>query len=304
MNERFNITYIALLILGELEVKLQINKYHRRVPIKMVDSPISFLSQKLEKLPLSTDYLFISNAFQEKAASRLHQNFAPRPGDGKAKNVAGIQATEEAVDSSGSLSSKKYATALDFRDIDDYEHSELRKKGDSYYEEKNNRPPFGPPIVSESLPTNLIRSPSKRKRSSDDTTCYDDSSAFTKSCDFEVLNICQRDFRSIQRTLSFDDDLLRCDNAVTGMTSLRSQSRPICRLTSKSQPSSSFERRTPLEKPRKFKIIQITELSKGHHCDLTSLQKPSLPRETATDGESEQPEHSFKSIACSKEGFS
>lgn len=154
------------------------------------------------------------------------------------------------------------------------------------------------PTFSSQLPSQSNRSPNKRKRSSDSTNL--ESSPFTRSCDFEVFNICKTDFRCIQRTLSFDDDLLRSDDEIIGfcqrndspknISTKRLRDRPslnISRMTCRSQPSTWQER-----KGRKIKVIQIKPKRPGDESKVkhSGVQTSNLVRDN-------NKEHIFQPIS-------
>jgi len=313
----------------------------------MVDSPISFLSEKLEKLPI-TDYLFTpptSNDdfnFSEnrKAIGRknyiygdVSDNFDYVYGNDKSDNCRlWLSSTENNIAFKRADSSEVKTTEL-FKNHEKTNNGDEIQQNDNDKDKTNDslprviRHPFTSiaktkpttttkttikknckfvssspssfsPTFSKSLPktswstkvvdndnsrmaAQLRRSPNKRKHS--ETTMetatnllsynYEETSSFTRSCDFEVFDICKRDFRNIQRALSFDDDLLRGNdgnennqkhndgNTVSSSSNspmLISRHRCQNRPTSKSQPS--FSRMTSsLEKPRKFKIISPSD---------------------------------------------
>jgi len=165
------------------------------------------------------------------------------------------------------------------------------------------------PTFSDSLPVTHLRksSPNKRKRSSNENQINGDNEnlSFSQSCDFEVSNICKRDFRSIQRTLSFDDDLLRRENEATPPISRDFfKNRPSYQLTCKSQPSFAFERHTAIDdvKPRKVKIIQLTNNSHINERQNYNVKKtlPLLLSDACALTNNtfiNQHGHAFKSIA-------
>lgn len=117
------------------------------------------------------------------------------------------------------------------------------------------------PVYSDGLPSKscVHKSPNKRKRSSEESLLYGEIS-FSRSWDLEV---CDTRFRDIQRTLSYDEELLRCDEEIATFTSRstssarRHRSRPSIRLTCKSQPSTLDDFRIVQPRARKVKVIQL-----------------------------------------------
>ena len=294
----------------------------------MVDSPVSFLSEKLEKLPI-TDYLFISRShsnddfnFSKKERVCVRKNYVysdneknnfrlwssltenditHKHADGSIEKPAKIVKNQEETTNNNGIQQNDSDRDM-FPRVFRHSFTSIAKKKPMTTKTKKNcklissSPASFSPTFSKLLPTTcstkvvdndnyrmaaqLRRSPSKRKHSEttmESTTNllsynYEETSSFTRSCDFEVFDICKRDFRNIQRALSFDDDLLRNNdgneidqkhnggNTVSSSNSPMLISRRRCqnRPTSKSQPS--FSRMTSsLEIPRKFKIISPSD---------------------------------------------
>ena len=270
----------------------------------MVDSPISFLTRKLEQLPI-TDFLFLSksltDADDKKGGKRNPKKFLaddyrllgpPTDNNPKYKHDDGTDKNKDEKIDTDKSDIDKSSNEIFSRDCRHFCAARAEPTTRPAAKTRSCKPSANvsslSPIFSKSLPTTsssaraggsgggdsmLKRSPSKRKRSEVETNLlgynyYGEASTFTRSCDFEVLNICKRDFRNIQRTLSFDDDLLRSndDNDNVGNNTKMASSlllMPQCRqnrLTCKSQPSYSAMT-SLLVKPRKFKIVSPSNIT-------------------------------------------
>lgn len=321
----------------------------------MVDSPISFLSQKLEKLPIN-DYLFISRSLT--STSNNDFNFTENGKVGwREHRFYGSEESDDCQRLCSSTSDKNNVHKHNEEDSVvktaefkvDTKTDEIRKSNQGTYPKAiprtfkmtemkpttmttaikksckfvNKSSSSFSPTFSKSLPTTssstkvtdndnsrvktqLRRSPSKRKHSEvmEATTNllsynYEETSSFTRSCDFEVFDICKRDFRNIQRALSFDDDLLRSNltsennqkhnggenpikmasSSYSPLTTPRHQRqhKPTC----KSQPT--FSRMgSSFEKPRKFKIIspsdELSDKAFFKHFKVVGTNDPLEPQ--------------------------
>lgn len=147
-------------------------------------------------------------------------------------------------------------------DISDVKNSiQLPKCKEMIYNKpKSNR--FSP-VHSDSLPTkrSVKTFPNKRKRSSEESISCGDISTLAHSCDLEIWE--SHFSQDIQRTLSFDEELLRCDEEIAAFTarstssSHQYRSRPSIRMTCKSQPSTLDDFRILHPRARKVKVIQL-----------------------------------------------
>lgn len=255
----------------------------------MVDemcSSINYLSQKLEQLPLA-NYLFLAKPLGSNTKRELNSPRLFCPNNTKERHPSNRETFVECF-------KDKIANAKNSQFEDEEEEGKNKYRGETCTTLLNNKQrPRCTPTFSNSLPVTHIKksSPNKRKRSpTENLNNEDDCLSFTRSCDFEVSDICNRDFRSIQRTLSFDDDLLRYENkhASSPISWNSPKSRPSYRLTCKSQPSFVFERYTAVRdvKPRKVKIVQVPNDDVNVGKTLPLLLSNTQPTT----------EHTFKSI--------
>ena len=251
-----------------------------------IDTSISYISERLEKLPLQNEYRIYQ---QCKYESEEYTNLFYTPSKTNDSPGGFLYKDKENVLFFGydfdklnkkldvDLSKKIPSTVRSSSEnvpavpdsnllVFDEEHEDLTNITKIEKEKPSKKPiPLSKeikhdtkftPTFSELSPTRANVSPYKRKRPSDSFGA--ENSPYTKSCDLEVSKISCTNFHSIQRTLSFDDDILRWNNKTpTSACSFGSRHSPKSRYLKRNRPSIDFERHGCQSQPSNFREYDI-----------------------------------------------
>ena len=267
-----------------------------------IDTSISYISERLEKLPLQNEY----SIYQCKYESEEYTNLFYTPSktndssgeflykdkenvlffgydfdklnkkldvDSPDKTLSTVRqnpVSDKTLSTVRSSSENLPAVADGNSSVFDEEHENLTNIA-KIEEEKPSKKPITlskeikydttfTPTFSELSPTRANVSPYKRKRSSDSFGA--ENSPFTKSCDLEVSKISGTNLHSIQRTLSFDDDILRWHNKTPTLAcNFGFRHSPKSRYLKRNRPSIDFERHGCQSQPSNFREYDINSSS-------------------------------------------
>lgn len=248
-----------------------------------IDTSISYISERLEKLPLQNEY----SIYQCKYESEEYNNLFYTPS--KANDSPGellckdkenvlffgydfdrlnkkldVDLSDKTLSTVRSSSEKLPAVTDGNSSVFDEDHltniakiekEKPSKKPKTLSKEIKYDATFTP-TFSELSPTRANVSPYKRKRSSDSSGA--ENSPFTKSCDLEVSKISCTNLHSIQRTLSFDDDILRWHSKTPTLAcNFGFRHSPKSRYLKRNRPSIDFERHGCQSQPSNFREYDI-----------------------------------------------